>query len=559
MVASHPAPLRRHPPPAQGGCPRPGAGLIRLSLALERSRPRDASVPTRAVIADTAAERAALRATLGAIAALSLFRLFGASRVGLGDAEAYYWSWSEQLAAGYLDHGPVIAWLIRVSTTLVGQTPLGVRAACIAVSALTLWIVAHTAARVGGSRRNGLLACLLLAGMPAFIVAGGAANPDVPFLFFVALFSWILLDRARRTSARWVALAGLVAGLAVSTKLFGLALVFSLYVLLWRDRAPARHRVLALLASALGASPFVIWNVQHDWPTLRYHLVSRHAGTPIGLSLLNLAKLIGGQVGYISPLILALIGVSAVRAVRLRSRCGREQALLALPLVAGGSVLIALVPSAEPHWPAAGYLPLLVGAAEILRERLSEAGSRRLIRAAMACSGLFFLAFHVHVLTDVGVRLMPSSYIPRYDLSNELVGWDRVAERVAALTGGRAGRSGEHELTAVSAHYTSCSQLRFAAAGRFPVDCLSGRLDQFDFAVGSKARREMLRQLIYVWDERFPFEARELYRCERTRELAALEVVRAGRIVRRFRFASCEGYGGLATESWPPHRAPKEY
>src|SRR5262245_15833853 len=41
--------------------------------------------------------------------------------------EAYYWQWSKNLAWGYYDHPPMIAFMIRAGTELFGDTSLGVR------------------------------------------------------------------------------------------------------------------------------------------------------------------------------------------------------------------------------------------------------------------------------------------------------------------------------------------------------------------------------------------------------------------------------------------------
>ena len=45
----------------------------------------------------------------------------------LAPDEAYYWVWSRHLALSYFDHGPMVAWLIRLGTLAGGQTELGVR------------------------------------------------------------------------------------------------------------------------------------------------------------------------------------------------------------------------------------------------------------------------------------------------------------------------------------------------------------------------------------------------------------------------------------------------
>lgn len=49
----------------------------------------------------------------------------------------------------------------------------------------------------------------------------------------------------------------------------------------------------------------IAWNVQHDWASTRFHLVSRHSH--FGPSLQLLGKVIGGQLGYITPFFLVFL------------------------------------------------------------------------------------------------------------------------------------------------------------------------------------------------------------------------------------------------------------
>ena len=51
--------------------------------------------------------------------------------------EAYYWSYSQHLALSYLDHPPLVAWLIAGSTALFGQTEWAVRLPALVCSLVT--------------------------------------------------------------------------------------------------------------------------------------------------------------------------------------------------------------------------------------------------------------------------------------------------------------------------------------------------------------------------------------------------------------------------------------
>jgi len=494
------------------------------------------------------------------IGVLTLFRLIVAAHVGLGDVEAYYWTWSQHLAPSYYDHGPVVAWSILLGTALLGDTPLGVRAVFIVFGALLLLTLAVVTKKLYGPKQA-LIATAALLSMPMVLIAGGAANPDVPFTLLVMLFVRAAL-RTSGTDALWrVLLLGLLAGLATSTKLFGLALMVPLFLLAWRH--PRRRSALftASLSLLMGVFPLLWWNLQHNWASLRYHLVARHGADYVGPSIVNLLKLLGGQLAYVGPITAVAIIATAITIWRRDRDEDLPHAWLlmatALPLLAGGMLLILIVPNAEPHWPAAGYLPLLplLGAAVVRR------WSKRWVRAAsttaLVIGGLVFALFHLHVMTDLGVRAAPKSYVPRYDISNELYGWPQVASVVQhALKAHQDPRSTARSVAAAACHYTSCSQLRFAARGRFEVLCPSPRMSQYDFFPGGDGSARRGIDLLYVRDERFPFDAATLYQCAEVQPAQALRLIRAGRVVRRFELQWCLDFQGLRATRWPPQVQP---
>jgi 4-amino-4-deoxy-L-arabinose transferase-like glycosyltransferase len=510
-------------------------------------------------------------ATLALIVALTLSRFVLAALVGLGDVEAYYWVWAQHLDWSYFDHGPLVAWTIAASTTLFGDGSFGVRALFIAQSAATMGLVAWVAARLSAHRwRAAFVAVTALCCLPMFIIAGAAANPDGPQLLATMVCLAALLRAQQRqpsapqrqpTSMHWLTLAAFAGGAATSAKLFGALLLLPAIAVCWR--APRRLRALAATLSGffLGAAPVLWWNVNHKWATVSYHLAGRHS-RPAGPSLENLGKLIGGQLAYVGPL--TLVGLLFAAAWLWRRRASDDNARLllwsALPLLAAGTLLILIVPGAEPHWPAAGYLPLLAAFAHWLLSRWSSSRRLRgLSWAALGLAAITFVAFQLHVATDLGVRLMPQSYVPRYDLANELYGWPQVARAVGRARLALRRASPKRTVAAAACHYTSCSQLRYAARGvagerasRFEVLCPSPRADQYDLLPGGDGSQRRGIDLIYVLDERFPFAAETLYHCASTRTLERIAIRRGGRVVRRFALELCRDFGGLRATRWPP-------
>jgi hypothetical protein len=487
---------------------------------------------------------------------LLVVRIWVAQRVGLGDVEAYYWTWSRDLSLSYFDHGSAVALLIRLGTALFGSTPLGVRLSFIVLSSVTLLGCGALAARLARSWEAGLWAMLGLVALPAFMVAGGAANPDVPFAALVLLLLVFLLGAdalARDRPGPGLAalgVCGLLAGLAICAKYFGLLLVPPLVLAAWNHRSRVTAFALSLAGLVLGALPVLLWNAGHGWASFRYHLVDRHTQAA-GLSFINVGKLLGGQLAYVSPILLAGLCATAIALVRRRRERPAWGVFLAtaLPLLLGGYALILVVPGAEPHWPLPGYLPLVIALGTMLPEWWRRRPwVRSLAIATVALSVALLLALHVHVMTGATVRHMPASYEPRYDLGNELYGWRQVADVVAAHVSSRP------EIKVAACHYTVCSQLMFAAAGRFDVLCPSPRRDQFDFAPGGDGSAALGTNLLYVKDERFPFDVDLLYRCGGVERLPEIVIRRGGRAVRRFVLQLCVPYLGLRIASWPPPR-----
>src|SRR5713226_2458727 len=61
------------------------------------------------------------------ILALTLIRLSMLPTTDLEFDEAHYWMWSERLAPAYFSKGPGIAFAIRASTAMFGDSEFGVR------------------------------------------------------------------------------------------------------------------------------------------------------------------------------------------------------------------------------------------------------------------------------------------------------------------------------------------------------------------------------------------------------------------------------------------------
>ncbi len=66
-------------------------------------------------------------AAIGVVAYVLVLRLLFLGLADLLPEEAYYWNYAQHLDIAYLDHPPMVAWLIWAGTSVFGDNELGVR------------------------------------------------------------------------------------------------------------------------------------------------------------------------------------------------------------------------------------------------------------------------------------------------------------------------------------------------------------------------------------------------------------------------------------------------
>jgi len=468
-------------------------------------------------------------------------RLAAAALEPLAPDETYYWEWSRRLAAGYLDHPPAIALFVHAGTLLFGATPIGVRVASVLAGAVASVVLIRTAGELGGDRAM-LRAAAIIACMPLAQLGLALATPDAPLLLFWSLALAALVPALRSEStpgARLLAwaLGGLATGCALSAKYTALLLVAGTAIAL--VTLPALRRTLATpgpylaLALALAVfTPNLVWNAQHGWASIAYQLthgLTAHRGTALQHEL----RLLGAQIGLVTPLLLAMLAAAVYQAMR----APHDPIRTAFAIIASVSWLFflasALRAAVEPNWQAPAYLSAIVLAATSDGVgHWSGARSRTLARAALALAALATLLIYVHAI----VPFVPVD--PALDSTEAGFGWSTLAAHVNAVRsdappGVMAWIGGER--------YQEASELAFQLEDHpvtFAID-VNGRPNQYDLwpSFAERARpgdRLVLVLGLYTRPEDDPVIASLAPQFEHVtlREVVAL---RRGRIVRASR------------------------
>lgn len=211
-----------------------------------------------------------VRNTALTVLVLVALRLVAAAWTPLTFDEAYYWMWSKHLAGGYYDHPPMVAFVIRAGTAILGDTELGVRLVSILLALPMSFAVYRTAAILFGGIRVAATATILLNVTLMAAVGTLIVTPDAPLLVassFVLFFLAKVLETGR--GAWWLAV-GAAVGAALLSKYT--AMFFGPAILIWLVAVPKLRRWLASLWLYLGGvvalsifSPVILWNADHRW------------------------------------------------------------------------------------------------------------------------------------------------------------------------------------------------------------------------------------------------------------------------------------------------------
>lgn len=379
------------------------------------------------------------------VAVAALVRLALATVVPLFPDETYYWEWSRHLAAGYFDHPPAIAILIRAGTIVFGDTALGVRAGVVLAGAIMSWALVTLArdldlAREGDAGagrpdavdllhsptvRTALFASII----PVALVGFAIATPDAPLLATTAV-ALVALSRAlaapprSRQSLGWWIAAGIMLGLGFCSKYTAVLLPLGVLVALLA-RASLRRRLaepgpyVATIVAVLVVSPTLIWNARHAWVSFAFQL-HHGLGTPHGSPVGRELSLVGGQLGLITPILAVLAVIAVVRALRHGSDDRRFLLATVATVVIAFFAISAIRKPVEANWPA----PAFVAAIPLLAFQPSTRRWRGWLVGGLALAAVV----SVLVIMDALANIFPVP--PRRDPLARAQGWRDLASAV---------------------------------------------------------------------------------------------------------------------------------
>ncbi len=204
--------------------------------------------------------------------------------------EAYYWNYSKHLSSAYLDHPPMVSWMIGLGTKIFGNNEYGIR-----IFGILFWFLMARFSFLfvkNFQKEKSLIPVLILATFPLFFGFSFFITPDIAlFAFWAGAIYFFERIFFSKNAISWVGVA-IFLGLGMLTKytisLLGIsALVF--IVLDKESRKWLTHPLsyLSLILILLFFSPVIYWNYTHNWASFAFQ-TTRRLAAPIHFSLHNL-------------------------------------------------------------------------------------------------------------------------------------------------------------------------------------------------------------------------------------------------------------------------------
>jgi 4-amino-4-deoxy-L-arabinose transferase-like glycosyltransferase len=346
--------------------------------------------------------------------------------------EAQYWFWAQHPAFGYYSKPPLVAWLIALTTGLLGDGEFAVRLSAPLLHAGTAVFVYGIGLRLC-DRRVGLWSALAYASLPGASISAFIISTDAPLLLFwaAALYSFI---RAREEDGRgWWLAVGFACGFGLLAKYAMFYWIFSAlgYVFLVRtERRHLRPLLAAIVIALLIYSPNFWWNWSNGF--VSYVHVKDNAGLDEPLIHPDaFFEFFGSQFAVFGPFFFAGLTVLAASPRTLAEPHARLLACFALPTLAM-MLVVSFLSRANANWAA----PAFVSATVLVVAWALRRGWRKLVTLSIALhiAAVAILFTGRDALAAFGVEL-PA----KYDPLGRLRGWHELGATVGAALAAHPG------------------------------------------------------------------------------------------------------------------------
>jgi hypothetical protein len=264
--------------------------------------------------------------------------------------EAYYWLYSRFLDWGYFDHPPMVALFIRAGDSLF-HNELSLRLLTVFSSSFSVWILWHILKKYQVEAKWFIL---VVTSISIFHIFGFTTTPDAPLFFFSTLFYFFYQQYLEKDTPGIAVLLSLSLAGALYSKYHAVLLV--VFTLMANPKLLGRKSFWMVAGLTLILFlPHIFWQINHDFPSVKYHLVEREADHyQFQFTWLFLI----GQLFMAGPLVawFWFYSIGRFRATDVFTRTLLFNFVGTLIFFLANTLKVAV----QPHWTLIGFLPMVM-------------------------------------------------------------------------------------------------------------------------------------------------------------------------------------------------------
>ena len=363
------------------------------------------------------------------LSGITVFRLVYATILPIAPQEAYYWNYSRHPALSYLDHPPMAAYFIKL-TTLLGTSAFTVHLAAIVLSVLMSLAIFRLADLLFDSE-TAFWSVVTINLAFIYALGGVIITPDTPMLLFWVMTMIACYYIAFGGGTAWWILLGIFLGAGFDgkyTMAFAGLGVF-LFFLFSKERVKVFLKpgpYIALICAFLVVLPVILWNYQNDWASFLFQ-TQRRAGEMTEFRPDFFFGFIGTMIGIygILPIPLLLAGISdSIKKAFIEKKINHALLIwFSLPLV------LFLLPVAarswvKMNWTAPAFIGwFIAGTAYYHKYSPSKKWVRVWGKVSVGFLVFSFLAVHI-------IFVLPGVYLGKGDYT---AGWEDLAAKVDSI------------------------------------------------------------------------------------------------------------------------------
>ena len=212
---------------------------------------------------------------------------------GMFRDEFYYLACANRLDFGYVDQPPLSIAVLALWKFLFGDSMFVIRLVPAIITSATIFMIGLFTARLGGGKIAVLISTVVLMLTPIFLGMSTIYSMNVFDYFFWITAAYILLRIIQEQDTKLWIILGIVLGLGLLNKTSMIWLCAGIFAgMLFtplRKELKTKYSYIAAAIALLIFSPFIIWNITHDFAHLEFmrNAASRKYGelTPVSFIL----------------------------------------------------------------------------------------------------------------------------------------------------------------------------------------------------------------------------------------------------------------------------------